>query len=299
MIAREWPALPKTFNVFRVTGIAFLIGCSQAPSDHPLQKPDPGHTIKVFILAGQSNMEGRADGTLLTPEDRQRLAATQDRVQLAFNEEPIRVLDVVKPSEEIAKSYHRDLIFGPELFFGITLAEAWPNERILLIKLAQGGASLHGCWNPNWDADKAALMEEEDEPALYDTFIDYVRDVLSGFDQDEYELCAMLWVQGESDAENETAATAYGDTLETLIKQTRHDVSDDQLPFLFFQVGHGDVLEGMNRVAREVQNATLLTQNPDPAAPDYYPTMENGHYNHKGMKKLGRRFAETYLSQHR
>ena len=40
-------------------------------------------TTKVFILAGQSNMDGRGDGSQLTVDDRQRLAAVQDRVLLA------------------------------------------------------------------------------------------------------------------------------------------------------------------------------------------------------------------------
>ena len=89
-----------------------------------LQKPERGKKIKVFLLAGQSNMEGRADGSKLTSQDRERLRKTQDRVQLAFNYEPIRALDVVKPSAEIAEIYERNLIFGPELFFGVALSEA-------------------------------------------------------------------------------------------------------------------------------------------------------------------------------
>jgi len=262
-----------------------------------LQKPQRGKKVKVFLLAGQSNMEGRADGAKLTREDRERLQNIQGHVQLAFNNEPIRPLDVVKPSEEIAEIYGRDRIFGPELFFGITLSEAWPEEQILLIKLSAGATSLYGCWNPDWQLDKAAAMGEEDEPKLYSTLTNYVRQVLSGYEPNEYEICAMLWVQGETDTRNDAAAAAYGQNLETLIKQIRHDTGYDSLPFLLFQVGRGEVVAGMKRTARKVPNVTLIPQNLDPASPDFYEKMENGHYNCEGMKKLGRRFAEVFLSQ--
>ena len=263
-----------------------------------LQNPDPGKRIKVFLLAGQSNMEGRADGNKLTPQDRERIEKVQGCVQLAFNYEPIHALDVVKPSAEIAEIYKRGLIFGPELFFGVALSEAWPEEKILLIKLTAGATSLHGSWNPDWREDKAATMGEEGEPKLYRALTAYVKQVLSGYREDEYEICAMLWVQGETDSGNETAAAAYGDNLQNLVEGVRHKVGCEKLPFLLFQVGHGEVVEGMKRTAREVANVTLIPQSLDPISLDFYQKMGNGHYNYEGMKKLGRRFAELFLSQH-
>jgi hypothetical protein len=262
-----------------------------------LQEPESGKKTKVFILAGQSNMEGRADGDKLTPSDKERLEKVQGRVQLAFNDAPIRPLDVVRPVEEIAKIYKREHIFGPELFFGVALAEACPDEKILVIKYAAGATSLHGSWNPDWRADKAAVMGEAGEPRLYDALTAYVEHVLSGYEDGAYEICAMLWVQGESDSKNETAAAAYGDNLRNLVERIRQDVECETLPFLLFQVGHGKVVEGMKGTAREVPNVTLIPQSLDATSPDFYQKMENGHYNYEGMKKLGHRFAELFLGQ--
>ena len=262
-----------------------------------LQRPEHGKKIKVFILAGQSNMEGRADGNKLMSQDRERLENVQGCVQLVFNYEPIRALDVVKPSDEIAEIYERNLIFGPELFFGITLSEAWPEQRILLIKLTAGATSLHGSWHPDWHVEKAAPTGEEHEPKLYSSLITYAKQILSGYGEDEYEICAMLWVQSETDAGNKTAAAAYGDNLQSLVESIRHDVGREALPFLLFQVGHGKVVEGMKRTAREVRNVILIPQSFDPISLDFYQKMENGHYNYEGMKKLGHRFAELFLNQ--
>ena len=278
--------------------LSFVLAWAYTARADELQRPQRGKKIKVFLLAGQSNMEGRAGGKKLTSQDRERLRKVRGRVQLAFNYEPIRALDVVKPSAEIAEIYERDLIFGPELFFGVALSEAWPEERILLIKLTAGATSLHGSWNPDWREDKAATMGEEGEPKLYSALTAYVNQVLSGYGDNEYEICAMLWVQGETDAGNEIAAAAYGETLRNLVECIRRDMGRETLPFLLFQVGHGKVVEGMKRTAREIPNVTLIPQSLDPASLDFYQKMGNGHYNYQGMRKLGHRFAELFFSQH-
>ncbi len=281
-----------------VFGGMLLSGASGAHAGERA-RPEAGKKIKVFLLGGQSNMEGRADGARLSPVDTQRLDVAQSRVQLAYNNEAMQPLNVVVPVPGIARSYKRDLIFGPELFFGIALAEAWPDEKILLIKRTQGGTSLYGCWNPEWTEEKAALMNEEKKPRLYGELIAYAKDVLSGYAEDQYELCGMLWVQGESDASNEIAAAAYGDNLQNLIRSIRHDMGSDALPFLMFQVGSGQVVEGMRRVSAEVPGVTLLPQDKDPASTDFYPIMEeNNHYNNDGMRKLGERFAAEFLEEY-
>jgi carbohydrate esterase-like sialic acid-specific acetylesterase len=274
-------------------GLACAWACTAWADE--LQKPEHGKKVRVFLLAGQSNMEGRADGGKLTPQDRKRLEKAQDRVQLAFNGEPLRALDVVKPSAEIAEIYERDRIFGPELLFGIALSEAWPEEKILLIKLSAGATSLYGSWNPDWLVDKATAMGEESEPKLYSVLTDYVQQVLADYEKDQYEICAMLWVQGETDSRNETAAAEYGDNLHNLVKSIREDMRREALPFLLLQVGHGAVVQGMKRTAREVPDVTLIPQSPDPESPLFYEKMENGHYDHRGMKRIGERFAKAFL----
>lgn len=283
-------------SICLVLGFAFVFTQSAWTDD--LQEPRDGKKIKVFLLAGQSNMEGRADGTRLSPEDRQRVQKIQDRVQLAYNYEPIRGLNAVKPSEEIGEIYGVDLIFGPELFFGVAMAEAWPEESFLLIKFSAGGTSLHGAWNADWQEDKAAVMEEENEARLYGKLVAYVKEVLAGYDPTEYEIRGMFWVQGETDSGNETAAAAYGENLRKFIESLRRDMGKDELPFILFQVGKGKVVEGMKRTAGNVPNVTLVPQSPDPASDDYYSTIPNGHYDHEGLKLLGERFAEAFLHEY-
>jgi hypothetical protein len=274
----------------------FLILATTVMSQEVLKKSiESKKKIKVFILAGQSNMEGRADGTKLLLEDHERLLKAQKNVQLAYNNEPLIPLNPVKPTPGIAETYNRTLIFGPEIFFGITLSETWPDEEILLIKLSEGGTSLHGCWNANWSEDKATLMNEAQESKLYSSLTNYIEQILSEYKTDEYELCGMLWVQGETDAGNKIAASAYGRNLNQFIGQIRQDLKKENLPFILFQVGHGKVVEGMIDVSKSLTNVTLIPQSLEPMSADFYSKLENGHYNYEGMKKLGERFAEVFL----
>lgn len=60
-------------------------------------------------------------------------------------------------------------------------------------------------------------------------------------------------------------------------------------------MGGPDVVRGMQRVAAETPDVHLIPQRPEPDSPDFYEKLENGHYNHDGLKKLGLRFAKVYL----
>ena len=285
---------------------AILVGLSilgLAASAQPPETASPPQQatgkLNVFIFAGQSNMEGRADGAKLSDADRERLARVKDRIVLAFNGESVRPLGPVAPSPEIGEIYKCEQIFGPELFFGIALAEAWPQERFLFIKRTAGATTLHGAWNPDWSPEKAATTKETEAPKLYGELVAYARAVLAGYPAEDYELRGMLWVQGESDGTIPEAARAYGDNLKALIAQIRTDTNQSSLPFLLFEVGGPDVVRGMQRVAEETPDVHLIPQRPEPDSPDFYEKLENGHYNHEGLKKLGLRFAEVYLKTSR
>lgn len=137
--------------------ILLLIGTSALAADRPL---------KVFILAGQSNMEGHAkietfdyigDDPATAPllkrmRDADGKPAVCDHVWISYytgvgesNGEGFGKLTAgygsrQKPSEDGGK-------IGPEFTFGLTLDEKL-NEPVLIIKTAWGGKSLHTDFRP-------------------------------------------------------------------------------------------------------------------------------------------------------
>ena len=93
------------------------------------------NTVKVFLLAGQSNMDGRGDGSRLSDDDKARLERAQRHIRFAYNRNPVVPLNVTVPSPFIARKFQLERTFGPELFFGLSLSDAWPDEEILTLQL--------------------------------------------------------------------------------------------------------------------------------------------------------------------
>lgn len=277
-----------------------LFGCT-AKVDSEKKKND--EKIMVFFLAGQSNMDGRARAYKLTGEDRSRLKKAQQNVILYYNHNDGVPLQVTKANDYIKNKFKTDSVFGPELFFGISLSEKYPDRKIILIKRSKGGMSLYGAWNPEWDEKKAELMHEENEPKLYSDFVNYARSVLKNYKSSDYELCGMLWVQGETDSNKKYGtepALNYEKNLKKLIQSVRKDFSAPQLPFIMFQVGNEIVTEAMQKTANEDPNVSLIPQNYDKDSKDYFvknpPPL--GHYKYSSMKKIGNLFFTYYQEKY-
>ncbi len=254
---------------------------------------------KVFLLAGQSNMDGRAKANGLSEEDKVRLKKAQQNVMLYSNLGDGQPLDTTKVAKHTAKKFGAAYLFGPELFFGIKMSEKYPDHKIVLIKRARGGMSLYGAWNPDWTLEQATLIKEETKPKLYSEFIEYSRKVLSTLKKDSYELCGMLWVQGEADSGKKGGLKpreAYEANLTKLISRVRSDFKHPKLPFLMFQVGRGKVVKAMQNVAKADEYVVLIPQEKDENSKFYFEKNPPpvGHYVTAAMKKIGDYFFEFY-----
>lgn len=256
--------------------------------------------VHVFILAGQSNMDGRGDGSKLTDDEKQRLEAVGDRVRFVYNGEPERPLSVTIPAKHIARKFSLEKTFGPELFFGLRLAEAHPDEHFLFIKRSKGGTSLYGCWNPEWSEDKAKVTGELEGPKLYQVLKEDLDRVLGGRPAAGYEMAGMLWVQGEADSGEKKygpkPAETYGENLSKLIRGIREHTGEPELPFVLLEVGSPRIREASAEVARRMKRVSTIPQSKDPAdanhLPGYGPPV--GHYNYEGMKRIGELFFEVF-----
>jgi hypothetical protein len=87
--------------------------------------------VKVFLLAGQSNMRGMGDPADLKPP---------------YTESPatVKIWEGKSWVPLVAKGDH----FGPEIAFGHAMARQMPDVEIRLIKHAVSGSNLHTHWAP-------------------------------------------------------------------------------------------------------------------------------------------------------
>jgi hypothetical protein len=247
-------------------------------------------------------MDGRGDGTKLTEVELKQLEAAAKQVRFAYNHEPVRPLGITIPSANTRKKFNLEMTFGPELFFGLKVAEENPEQPMLFIKRSIGGTSLYGCWNPDWTAEKAAQMGESKQPKLYSDFIGYVQEMLRDLPPDSYEICGMFWVQGEADSGDKKGPepeAQYEANLKNLIASVRRDLAVPELPFFIYQVGGGAVVEGMKSISKTVPNAYLVEQAWDEESRFYLPKYgpPTGHYDYEGMKRIGLNFADSFLGK--
>jgi hypothetical protein len=212
---------------------------------------EPG-PLKVFILAGQSNMEGQgvADlddkdhnygkGTLARllqdPQKAPRFAhlrdpqgrwAVREDVWVRYQREgqPLLRGPLTVGFSVYGDTHH----FGPELQFGWLMGERFTNQ-VLLIKTAWGGKSLYRDFRPPGSGGPVGpyytKMLAEIREALANLKTDF-----PAYDGRGWELAGFVWYQGWNDGcEPQTAVPQYETNLVNLIKDLRRDLAAPQLP---------------------------------------------------------------------
>ncbi|MFH4967733.1 sialate O-acetylesterase [Gaetbulibacter sp. M240] len=285
----------------RLTFVILLILTIMISHGQQEQRLPENTRKKVFLFAGQSNMDGRANGDVLNEKDLERLSKVAPRIQFYYNHKPVTSLQLTTPTPFLQDKFKFKTMFGPELFFGIEMAEKYPEDEFIFIKRSIGGTSLYGCWNPDWTYEKASLVKEENKPKLYFDFVDYTKTALKSYNPEAYEIKGMFWVQGEHDSNvnswGEKPASSYGDHLKNLISTVRQDFDSPKLPFIMFQVGNQMVVDGMIRNAKEDKNVFVITQEyDDKNSADYYPQYDPPlwHYTTESMKRIGIEFFKIY-----
>ncbi|MCB1230835.1 MAG: hypothetical protein KDN19_11240 [Verrucomicrobiae bacterium] len=220
---------------FRVSLILAII-CLALNSLRPVVAADK--PLQVFILAGQSNMQGHAHvstfGSMaLDPKTAPLLKEMQDEDGNATVCERVWISSIgSSEAEKIGKltagfgAEARGPKIGPEFTFGITMEKLLPDQPILIIKTAWGGKSLHTDFRPpgaqpyafsaqqleRFEKQGKGLAQIKAEKAeatghYYRLMMDHVRKVLADpgkvcpeYDPKAgYELAGFVWFQGWND----------------------------------------------------------------------------------------------------
>lgn len=215
----------------------------------------PKAPLKVFILAGQSNMEGA--GAVRANPDRNggkgslehlvKDPATAKRWAHLVDEGEWAVRDDVwihyfERRGGLTAGYGaREDRIGPELGFGHVVGDAL-EEQVLLIKVAWGGKSLAKDFRP-----PSAGGEVGPE---YRKLFEEVRAVLGGleerfegYDGEGYELAGFAWHQGWNDRVNQAFNDEYEQNLKCFIRDLREELEAPDLPFVLAETGmsgHGE-----------------------------------------------------------
>jgi hypothetical protein len=252
-------------------------------------------TLRVFIFAGQSNMEG-ADSKVADIErfpPFSGLGEVQKDVMFSYclgreNKTKSDGWEELRPTRNMV---------GPELSFAREL-KRHIDAPIAIIKVAAGGTHLAGDWNP-------------DEPRgfeMYPLALGWVSEALAELDRKRipYRLEGFVWHQGENDMFEEGAMPAYGANLKNFLARWRADL---KAPELRFYIGElcTKTIWGMDMRPRmyAIRKGQREVTDADPLA-DYVPTSHVGveigggvglhyHYGTLGQLEHGVNHAHAYL----
>lgn len=176
-----------------------------ALSDNSAQN-DMQQTMRLFILAGQSNMVGSTGDAAGYPDDPHGI-------------DPSIPFYWVDPGAGNSQGQWTHLqpqpgrfeagYFGPEVVLARRLAEHYSSldQSIAIFKYAQGGTSLAHDW------------KGPGEDGLYDRMVKELQQAVGLLENNGYKVVyeGFFWVQGESDARDDDMAAAYQYRLQRLV----------------------------------------------------------------------------------
>lgn len=246
----------------------------------------------VYLLAGQSNMDGRGAASDLTGGLSQY--ATPDNNVKLFYDNPVDHSSYtptgwvsLQPGYSVDSSKSAPLpsiTFGPELGFGVAMQAAEPaGHTVALIKVSQGGVNLRSDWNPSKSGGLFDLL-------ISDTKAEMASLATSG---NTVTLKGMIWHQGESDVSS--TQSAYQTELTGFINSVRSSLSAPSLPFVIGEVNDNGSRD--NIIAAQEAVSSIPGYDTGFASSAGLTTWDNGtHFDANSQIILGQRFAASIQS---
>ncbi|TWT75238.1 sialate O-acetylesterase [Allorhodopirellula solitaria] len=238
----------------------------------------------VYLLAGQSNMDGRGLASQLSPEQQ----APIDQA-IIYYRNVLRSSDgwqQLGPGFSVPPRFKGELpspTFGPELGFAHSMVQGKPDLQLALIKGSKGGTSLRSDWKPGVKGDR------ESQGPRYRDFIDTIEMATKQLRQrgDSFTIRGMLWHQGESDSKS--SAETYHRRLNELITRIREDVGVPNMPVVV-----GEVFDNGKRdsVRAAIQSVAAESSTVGLVSADGTNTSDPGtHFDAESQLLLGQRFS--------
>ncbi len=248
-------------------GCLVLVSCLLIP---PALAVDTSKKVKVFILAGQSNMEGKAKMTLLEyqidqPETRDFFKHLKKDDQWVERDDVwINFLD---RRGNLTVGFGSRNCIGPELEFGNTVGGHF-EEQVLIIKTAWGGRSIGRDFRPpssglpseeklnqilkqinerNIKLKRPQVSLDDVKETYGRSYREMMREInttlkelktrFPDYKGQGYEFAGFVWFQGWNDMFDQDFLDNYGKHMANFIRDVRKDLNAPKLPFVIGQMG--------------------------------------------------------------
>lgn len=256
----------------------WAVGCCLMLASTLVFAADAEKKVKVFILAGQSNMQGKGSTSHLQELAKSDPAkygytvkgdkwAERDDVWCFFGSlGDDRSKDRMGPLT-VGPFTHPKGRVGPEIGIGKILGDAI-DAPVVLLKACWGGQSLAVDFRPpsagKWDKPLNMDDNVQGKPGTvgwaYKQIFNEKHHALDDIGKSfpalagkKYEICGLVWIQGWNDLINGDRVKEYQSNMVAFIKDIRQDLGVPNLPIVIGVVGV-DGKEAKNNGIRVAQN---------------------------------------------
>ena len=237
-------------------------------------------SVDFFIWAGQSNAQGWTGDAAFYPEDKEMLDQSILLNWTFFGKENS---DGEWVNMQAQKGRYPNGHFGPEVSFSRELKKAGYNPAIF--KYCLGATGLARDWRP------------PGKGGIYDNMVKNLQKGIEKLEEDGYlvNFRGFVWIQGETDAGNEAAATNYQQNLMKLLNHLRSNILkvsdlkiilgvDEQHPFV---QNRPIIVDAQKRIANNDTNIIYTTMYGLPKA-------DATHLTPEGLVEHGTRIYRAY-----
>lgn len=267
-------------NFLLLITFIIIVSCRQNKDNRTLNFPKSielvyeiphKENVWVFILAGQSNMAGRA---FVEPTDtisNKRVLSINKNGQLVYAKEPLHFYEPSMTGLDCGLSFAKNLITNiPD------------SITILLIPTAIGGSSVEQWLGDSTHRGVKLLSNFQSKSEVAKSF---------------GRIKGILWHQGENDA-NPIGISKYQIKLSSLFKVFRTIIGNKNLPILIGELGSYSsenenwrlINEKINEVAKKDSITYLISTF------DLKDKGDKVHFNSEGQRKMGERMASKFMS---
>lgn len=256
-------------------------GANTGAAEHALSAaPTPGNDLQLFILFGQSNMEGAVAAEAVDKEINERVFV------LGYDDKCLgrkwNQWSVAQPP------LHRcSAGLGPGDWFAKTMADTWTDAQIGLIPVAISGVDIDffrkGVTSKR--RREFQIPPDNQRESAYDLIVERAK-----LAQQRGRIRGILFHQGESD----TGQTVWLDKVAEIVANLREDLELDaaevpfvagELPYEGCCASHNSII---NQLPSRIPNAHVVS-----AAGQ--GMKDRFHFNAAGQREMGKRYAAAFL----
>ena len=252
---------------------------------------------EVFLFSGQSNMQFKMEDT----EIPQNLYRSNPKLRL-FSTDTVRNTDKFVPDDGWVVCDKKDVGYWSALAYLASDEVSLAKDIAIGVIACYQGASVIESWVPEKTFEKININIPAEEK-----FDDHEDEIFGMWNGDgmlyhfalcqviPYQLTAVVWYQGESDA-SVSEGLVYCDELCALIDVWRKDFGDENLFFVVVQIA--DTLERMTEGWKLVQRAQeeIVTRRANVKMVQSRDVCETDDIHPKTKDKLAKRIAQVLIN---